>query len=351
MNIKERAERFRKIIEVNSEFHIVLAQVDPDAIGSAFALMHGISTLRPPGPASTVRIFYGGSLGHPQNRAIVNKYGLQKTMEPYSRRPEAPNAVTILVDSSNRADKRFGDNVRIEPLIIIDHHRTDEKFTEDEGKLYWIEDCGSASTLVIELLVALNISLAEMKPSSILAGLGIYSDTHNLVDATSRDRGAFAECAKGFNHQDFAELVNHPLPETYYRNLERALRDSKIDRGRLVTGLGFLTPEEADDLSTIAEQLIRREAVTMVVVWGIVNGNVRISARNDNLSQPLEGFLQKRFGPEAGAKLTPAGRGEGGALLRLPFAEWVLKPEPGAEVKRQLEESVSARVCELVFQD
>ena len=42
-------------------------------------------------------------------------------------------------------------------------------------------------------------------------------------------------------------------------------------------------------------------------------------ARNSSLSTPLDEFLASRFGAASGAKLTPDGKGEGGALEGIPL--------------------------------
>ena len=130
-----------------------------------------------------------------------------------------------------------------------------------------------------------------------------------------------------------------PLPPP--RALARELRG-----GRLLASVGHIRPEEGDDLSTFANHFLRRDGVTLAVVWGIIDNTVRISARNANLSSPLDAFLHDRFGESSGAKLAPDGRGEGGARLRLDLGLWL-----SDATRSQVEEMVSARLKELIFDE
>ena len=87
----------------------------------------------------------------------------------------------------------------------------------------------------------------------------------------------------------------------------------------------------------------------MAVVWGIVRSSdnrrsvVRISARNKNLSVPLDDFIKTRFG-SGGAKLSPAGLGEGGATLDLGV--WLGKDNLDA-----VRTMVGKRINEIIFSD
>jgi hypothetical protein len=104
----------------------------------------------------------------------------------------------------------------------------------------------------------------------------------------------------------------------------------------------------------MADLFIRVEGISLVVVWGIIENpsiadgvNVRLSARSENLSIPLETFLRDRFGPTCGAKFTPTGRGEGGALLKLVLPNWLVDNENGGG--KELEALVGSQIEKLVF--
>lgn len=277
-----------------------MAQVDPDAIGSAFgmkALLGG-------------DVFYAGKFGHPQNRCIANKYNLMSEMQPVSEMPKG--AKVILVDSHDAHDGRLD----IESIyMIVDHHRG-EPDIEVEGEII-IEDVGAASTLVVERLEEMD------KRTATLLALGIYTDTGSLLGATERDREAYAKCMEFTSTHEVMSLVNYPLPPSHFKNLTFALNNMKKDgEGRCLASVGFLPPEQGDDISSIADYLIRMDSISLVVVWGIVNSEVRVAARNVDLSTPLDEYLSGAFGESSGAKLTPDGRGVGGARIPIELGFW-----------------------------
>jgi len=83
----------------------------------------------------------------------------------------------------------------------------------------------------------------------------------------------------------------------------------------------------------------------MVVVWGIIGNAVRISARNIDLTTPLDRFLKECFGERSGAKLTPEGRGEGGALIELDLGFWLSE-----STKEEVRALVAKQISSLIFQ-
>jgi nanoRNase/pAp phosphatase (c-di-AMP/oligoRNAs hydrolase) len=145
---------------------------------------------------------------------------------------------------------------------------------------------------------------------------------------------------------ELANLFSYPLPSSYFDNLHKALGRVTQKSGRLVTNIGTIKSEQGDDLSTISDMFIRRDDVSLVVVWGIIGRTVRISARNTDISRPLEAFLKDRFGESSGAKLSPQGTGIGGGMISLELGVW-MTPDTVPEV----EAMVSKHITSLVFRD
>lgn len=317
MNVAERISRLKEVVEKNknSVINIFIAQVDPDAIGSALGLYHILLSMD-----AKAAIWYCGGIGHPQNRSIINRYDLLNLMKPIVDLKEK-DLRCALVDSSALNDARLTDvKLPIDPLIIIDHHRDGGVSVDSDDTFVWIEDMGSACTMIIELMMEMKLELPDQyKYIPVLLAMGIYSDTKKLVGACDRDISAYNYISRQILSSEFNALINFPLPDTYYANLSKALSHSEIDGSRLVTHIGKVTAKQGDDLSTIADILIRRDSITLVVVWGIVDGKVRFSARNNDITTPLDDLLRECFGEKSGAKLTPDGRGEGGGLIDLDF--------------------------------
>ena len=345
----KKLEKLSEVVAKHSGevFNILIAQIDPDALGSAFAMRFLLEKRF----GEKTAIFYAGGWGHPQNRAIANKFDLKNQMKLVSGLEADQNI--ILVDSSLGKDGRFLGR-EFSPIIVVDHHRSSD-LEETEDSFIWIENVGSASTLMTELLREAFPDIEDDAESSeeegepeektpslhaifkgdatlpILLALGIYTDCDNLLDTCSRDRAAHNYLSDYFTAGDIRPLANYPLPESFFNNLGSALRwDEK--GGRLVASVGNLSEESGDDLSTIADLFLRKPGVDLAVVCGIVesyddegntNTSVRISARNRDLSVPLDEFLRARFGNRSGAKLTPDGKGEGGALISLDLGDWM----------------------------
>lgn len=339
----DQLAQLRSTIQGGSgDLAILIGQVDPDALGAAFGLQEILDQLRG-AETGEIKIAYCGRVGHPQNRAIINRCNLRNKMIRIGELELAGADRTALVDSCSLNDTRFPESMLpLSPFLIVDHHRS-ELEAEEEENLYWVEEVGAASTLIIELADRLEVDLGH--DLSLLLAMGIYTDTKALVGAGERDRRAYAQVTRELRPEEMNRLINYTLPGSYFSNFYRALSNMDEADGRLVAGVGQLKPEEGDDLSAIADALLRKSGVNLVVVWGIVGKKVRVSARSSDLSIPLDEFLQSRFGKDsAGAKMTPDGRGEGGALVELDLGIWMSE-----SVQEQTETLVGTRMREMVL--
>ena len=79
---------------------------------------------------------------------------------------------------------------------------------------------------------------------------------------------------------EVAQFVEYPLPESHFNHLREALSQMSRRTTRSLALCGVMSDADGDDLSTIADYLIRMTGVTLVVVWAIIGSKVRVSARN-----------------------------------------------------------------------
>ncbi len=338
-----RLKRLRTIIAaLKPPVAVVVTQVDPDAIAAAVAMTFLLSELR---PDLSVQIITCGTAGHPQNRSLVNRCNLKSILLPITTLQHNPDITTILVDSSSSMDNRLPAGLLLDPVIVIDHHRGSD-LVDDEDHFVWVEDVGASCTLITELLEAMEQTIAPETNLPLLLAMGIYTDTRGLISAGARDRRAYDTLIAAVDPSDFKSVIDYPLPESHFANFRHALLHHEQRGSRLIASVGSIHPEDGDDLSTFADYFLRKDGVTLVVVWGIIGTTVRISARNANLSAPLDEFLQARFGDDSGAKLTPDGKGEGGARLKLELGLWMSHSN-----REQVEALVSGRLKELIFSD
>ena len=351
MNIKNRIEKLSNVL-VRLDFNIppvIITQFDPDAFASSLGLdlvlRELIRRVNEEKINSPIKIYYCGRIGMAQNRAILNTYDLGRIIKPVSEiKPDTLSATldTTLLDSSKVRDDRLPNNIKIKPRIIVDHHE-DSDITEQEDVFVWIEKVGATSTLIAELLKELDFKFSEEnKHVAALLALGIYTDTKALAGASQRDRNAFGYVTNFVSESEFYQLVHYPLPESHFQNLSIALNNLVREGSRVVLGTDITDPDTADDLSSIADYLLRMRDVSLVAAWGVVEAVIRLSVRNNDPGFSLTDFLQDRFGT-GGAKITPDGRGEGGALIELDIKD-ILMPETEEAVIALVKKWVEAKI-------
>ncbi len=286
---------------------LVIAQVDPDAIGAAMGMLEIIEKLVEENEIS-VKITYCGEISHRQNRTIVAVHDLNRHMVPIGNITLGENDRIFLVDSNTTNDNRVPEQYRKQrPLGVIDHH-TGDVSEEDTGEFNLV-DTGvtSASTLVVEIGRELGLDFSDR--ASILLALGIHNDSQDMVNAKKRDYQAHEFVSEKINYDDFYRLTKYELPLTFFQNLHKATKDLRPVHGVVVLSVGDIDEHESiDDIGTIADLVFRLSGIVTVIVWGVVNNNyVKICARCRSSAIDLGALLKKHF-PGSGSKLSPGGQ-------------------------------------------
>ncbi|MBF0458294.1 MAG: DHH family phosphoesterase [Nitrospirae bacterium] len=337
-----KAEKLKKTIEGLSALPIVITQIDPDAIGSAMLLRYIAMK-----SGKDVTIYYCGHFGHPQNRTMFTLFDLGSIMFPIKEMPKEIKTCAI-VDSSQVNDSRLLGRVII-PIIVIDHHDIDTKIKEEYGEngFILIDRVGAAATLLTELLFAMDYTLPKNSKEATLGALAIFTDTKMLINATERDVLAYSKLLEFTDKEVFRQLQSYPLPQRFFEHFKDAINNWKMKEGRLVTGIGFVSSKDADQLAIIADSLIRMPEIQVAVTWGIVdNSVVRISARCTDPSMSFHDFLSERFGGNSGVKTSSMGIAEGGAFIKLPSGFWA-----GDELKGEMLSLVKRKMDHLILED
>ena len=306
----KRIEKFRKVVESCEDgIAILIAQVDPDAFGAGVLLRKALEFL-----GKRAEIYYAGKVSQ-LNQALFNIFEIEKIARPIPN--EFPSEVALaLVDSSMAEDKRFGSLGRIEPRIVIDHHRSDLRESEDT----WVEiqQTGSASAIAADLLFSLGVPFNNDAQVTTLGALGISGDTDGFdaPETTSLDREMYYKLMEHGNQELVTAARRYDLPDRYF-DIQKELRNSEhIGHATLVASGGFIAEKEKDFLARIANNLVRRTGVRLVVVWAVVDDtNLVVKARTTDKSSDLNEMLKRLFGSSyAGAKT-----GAGGAEIPLGF--------------------------------
>lgn len=328
----KRVEKFRQVVSSCGEFFApLIAQVDPDAIGTAELSAVALESM-----GKKVDTYYAGKVSQ-LNQALFNIFDLDKRFTPLPSQL-ASHYELVLVDSSMTEDKRFGNLGKIRPKLVIDHHKGD--FREEENTWFAYQNTGSAASIAADLVVSLGIDLSQYKQAATLGALGILGDTDGfeIHETTDLDRQMFALLMEHGDQEKLADARKYPLPDRYYDIWRNVLATEKRAHATLVACAGYVTEEEKDYVARIANKLKRWRGVTLVVVWAIVDDErLTVKVRSTDPSDPLSEMLKRKFGDiYAGAKT-----GAGGAEIPLG----ALKPSLSS--REQLLTFLSARMNDM----
>ncbi len=335
------SDMFKDVVgKLSGKLAIFATAVDPDAVASALALKLIIEFLNK--NVEEIIIFFGGDIGHPQSRAMFQRYNLADLLVPAQRFNKDHFEHIALVDSSSVTDTRCEAVKDLSPVIVIDHHN-EPSVTQNNDVFVWVEPVSATATLITELMQELDI-----KPSAqirTLLSLAIYTDTKALAKNDSRGFKALAWLNdKDGVPESFGALIDYTLPRSYFSQNQLALNNAIHNNGWLVTNLGYIGNQDGDNIASLADNLARQEAISFVVVWAIVDDKyVRISVRSNDVSVPIANVL-KRFGESAGFKTTSNGKGEGGAKMDLTsFSPW-FTPETKEETLNLIRKAIETMV-------
>lgn len=315
-----KLEKFKRII--NGSFpdgnpKILIAQMDPDAIGSASMLAYALELAFQVAPT----IYYAGVIDHPQTFEIFNHFRLKERFLVIPKDTTDLGNV-ILVDSSLRNDIRMGEK-KFTPVVIIDHHdATDIK--ESENVFLWVEPVGATVTLVYRLLKTLEIKTEDDPRWQDLAtqgALGIATDTKDFTEGVPRscDVEAWSELMRSASVQHYSELMKYSLPARYF-SLWHEITDPKnctIHKTLLIAHTSPMWSGELAFLSRFADEYIRHEQASTVIVWSLVVGiGLAMKVRTMDKSEDITDLV-RQFASGGGGKST-YGVGSGGTLVIFP---------------------------------
>ncbi len=307
---------------------------DPDALGSAVLLE---AILRELG-AREVRILTG-SLGHPQNRNLVEKCGIV-LHDPNTER--IPGGLNCMVDTSPPLGT--ANTGRVEPVtdyfFVADHHADPddvERACREHGvkrvQLAFVGlPVGSTSAFMAALGLLFDIWDGLGPAGRAAAGLGIYTDTSALLHgATPLDFRMFEKLTRDEATQDMLdELRDYRVPPAWFEHRAAAFANT-LSRGAVrVAAVGYVRDEERDVIAEIASEMLRLEGTSIAIAVAATGLGTEVSVRADSrllgggqerIVSVIEHLLEYAFPGVSGFKYErrPPHRVEGGACV--PHAE------------------------------
>ena len=293
---RERAAeaRLRSLIKETRGNLLILTHTnpDPDAIASAVALKTYAKAF-----GVDADIAYDGEMGYPQNRAMCNL--LQVELLEVEKVDFKRYLNFALVDVATRAYCALPKEIT--PTIVIDHHSIPP--SEVSGRLVEIAPVGATSTILANYLEFAGIPAQGPLASALV--LGILTDTSNLSNATPSDVEAYWKLKTVSDPQILKTMQQPPYSRKMLSALSLALRKIKTVDSCLITTVGEI--EEEDIVSQVSNFLLSTEGVTTVLVYGIVNRYLRISARTTDPTIHLGKILSEAFGEFGGGHQNMAG--------------------------------------------
>ena len=270
---------------------------DPDAIASGIALARLAERA-----GCRAQVCYYGEITHQENRAFVNMLGLDlRNLEDDDGLAEFDGIA--LVDHS-----RPGVNDQLPPEIevdiVIDHHPP--RSPVDAAFVDLRSNVGATSTLLVDYIDRFGIEFDETLATALL--FGIHVDTKGFSREISEQD--FTAGAKLVRSADFGTLERIESPSIgagTFETIARAIRNRRVEGPAVLSCVGRLA--ERDALAQAADRLLTMEDVSIVVVYGIKDGEIFVSGRARGAEIDLGEALRDAFGQigSAGGHVDMAG--------------------------------------------
>ncbi|MEF8899891.1 MAG: bifunctional oligoribonuclease/PAP phosphatase NrnA [Halovenus sp.] len=281
-----KAETLQSLLAEGNELNIVCHNnPDPDCLASALAL----GRLAADAGIDERHILYSGDISHQQNRAFVNLLDIDlQPFDPESVQDRPSGSLLAFVDHSvPGANNTVPEGTAVD--IVIDHHPAediDARFVDHR------EEMGAAATMLTEYVRALDVEVDETLATALL--FAIRRETLNFLRGAT---GAEYEAA-GFlqAHVDEDLLRTLSTPSVTGATLDAigtAIANRRTQSAVLISHVGRTS--ERDALPQAADYLATIEGVETVVVFGIIDDAIQVSARSPDPRIHIGNVLRDAF--------------------------------------------------------
>ncbi|WP_456395194.1 DHH family phosphoesterase [Thermococcus sp.] len=329
----------RKLQELKKEGDsiaiIVHDNPDPDALSSAMALSVIAQNV-----GLKTRIFYGGEITHHENRAFVNLLGIDLRRVSRGSYELKRFPFIALVDCQPNGNLTVLEAEDIKKVkIIIDHHQILQHLRDVlQGDVFLDirPDVHASASIMAEYLRMLGMDMTETLATGLF--YGIYVDTKKFSKLGHTDLKAVEFLTRKVNYE-LLDKIEHPDISTETAEiLARAIMNRRIYKNILISNVGFVRSRDA--IAESADFLLRLEGITTVLVFGIVDDRIEISARTRDVRVNIGKVLKEAFG----------GIGSGGGHsqmggARIPLGIFTLAKDKSS-LLRLAEEAITEKFLE-----
>jgi nanoRNase/pAp phosphatase (c-di-AMP/oligoRNAs hydrolase) len=254
---------------------------DPDAMAAAM----GVAALAEQVDTEPT-LQYSGDVRHQENRAF--RTVLDVDMEEVEHVSDLAAEPVVLVDHNE--PRGFDGHDAVLPVAVVDHHPgsgSGEAFTDVRTGY------GAAASIVAEYFADLDavpvppdqhasvVDAAHTVPSAVATGLlyGVLADTSQLTaGASAADFAAAGFLYPGVDEDRLDRIANPQVGSDVLETKARAIAGREVRGSFAVSDVGTIS--NVDAVPQAADELMRLEGVTAVVVCGEADGVVHLSGRS-----------------------------------------------------------------------
>lgn len=277
---RPRGVRFRETVANLNDVDVLMhPNPDPDAMSSAM----GVATIAE-NAGTEATLWYPGEIRHQENRAFRTVLDLDlahvETVE------QLDGDGVVLVDHND--PRGFDGADGVDPVAVVDHHPETGSGTAHTDVRPDYGACASLLAEYLDDLGAVVLAPGEEAPRgqltvspAVATGLvyGIQSDTDRLTSGVSEaDIRASSYLFPGIDEETLDRVANPQVDAEVLDVKAEAIRERDVDPPYAVADVGKI--ENVDAIPQSADELVRLEGVTAVVVCGEVDGTIHLSGRS-----------------------------------------------------------------------
>lgn len=270
---------------------------DPDALASALALGRIAEAA-----GCTVAVCYYGEITHQENRAFVNVLEMDlRNLGPEDDLSKF-DGIALVDHSRPSVNDQLPADVAVD--VVIDHHPprspVDARFVDLRSSV------GATSTLLVDYLDRFNISFEDGIATALLFGIHVDTDGFSR-EIAQEDFAAAARLVPDVDFGMFERIESPSISPRTFETIADAITNRQVEGSVLLSCVGDLA--ERDALAQAADRLLNMDGITTVLVYGIKDGQIFISARARGTDIDLGEALREAFGQigSAGGHVDMAG--------------------------------------------
>ncbi len=336
----ERTKRLSRAFKKGERLGIIVHDnPDPDAIASAMALK-----LLAGNNGMSADILFGGEVGHQQNKAFVNLLDVELIhIDEFNNYLIRGYDRLALVDLSSDANTSILPS-DIAPDIILDHHPKTVDYSPR------VEDIrpsvGSVSSILVQYLIDSGVDPSPQLATALM--YGIMTDTNNFRRRiSSEDVEAVSWLQDSVDREMLTKIENPTISPDVLDVIGKAVLDRDIVQGYVMSNVGYISNRDA--LPQAADYLLNLEGVMTVLVFGVLNDALYISARTKDIKLNLGQALEKAFDSigSAGGHVSSAGARIPLGIFGMIDDKEILKNLAGEAIKKMFLKAVGIYSTEL----